>query len=417
MSRDREELDPSEPPDLALSATESGPAGQALRAAAAQIAPDPDFAVHLEARLVRASQPQQRLYLRPRHRLQPRPDHRPAAEPTGFFGQRRVQFAMSGLAVSLAVLAVFGLSVFLGRNSTSGSSAAVAVAGTPAADTVTSGDDNANRTLGPSVGNIAPDFQLTDVQTNQVVKLSSLRGKPVLLNFWGTWCPPCRAEMPEIQKLYDRMKGEAYFVGVSMGPRDAPEGVKQFVKQSNYGWTFLHDSDYAAATNYQIVGVPSTFFIDKDGVIRSLHVGGADAATLESGLQKAIAQAPAPVAVGTVASNVSGMAPTAEVVPEGEVPPAPVQTVTRPQTSPVTSVSGTLIPATPEPIESAPRMPLDDFKKLYDDPAKRPLIIDVRAKEAYDAGHIEGAISFPESDVDTRIGELPKDKLVVAYCQ
>jgi hypothetical protein len=67
--------------------------------------------------------------------------------------------------------------------------------------------------------------------------------------------------------------------------------------------------------------------------------------------------------------------------------------------------------------EPPPRMTLADFKKLYDDPAKRPLIIDVRAKEAYDAGHIKGAISFPESDVDTRLNELPKDKLVVAYCQ
>jgi rhodanese-related sulfurtransferase len=62
-------------------------------------------------------------------------------------------------------------------------------------------------------------------------------------------------------------------------------------------------------------------------------------------------------------------------------------------------------------------MTLEDFKKLYDDPAKRPIIIDVRAKETYDAGHIKGAISFPESDIDTRVGELPKDKLVVAYCQ
>jgi rhodanese-related sulfurtransferase len=67
--------------------------------------------------------------------------------------------------------------------------------------------------------------------------------------------------------------------------------------------------------------------------------------------------------------------------------------------------------------EPPPRMPLADFKALYDNPAKRPLIIDVRAKEAFDAGHIKGSISFPESDVDTRVGELPKDKLVVAYCQ
>jgi rhodanese-related sulfurtransferase len=54
---------------------------------------------------------------------------------------------------------------------------------------------------------------------------------------------------------------------------------------------------------------------------------------------------------------------------------------------------------------------------LYDDPAKRPIILDVRAKETFDAGHITGAESFPEADVDTRVSELPKDKLIVAYCQ
>lgn len=66
---------------------------------------------------------------------------------------------------------------------------------------------------------------------------------------------------------------------------------------------------------------------------------------------------------------------------------------------------------------AVPRMPLEEFKQLYDDPAKRPIIIDVRAKQAYDEGHIKGAISFPEADMDTRVSELPKDKLVIAYCQ
>ncbi len=75
---------------------------------------------------------------------------------------------------------------------------------------------------------------------------------------------------------------------------------------------------------------------------------------------------------------------------------------------------------TPEPTTlggAAPRMQIEQFRALYDDPAKRPLIIDVRAKATYDAGHIKGAISFPEADVDARIKELPKDKLIVAYCQ
>jgi 3-mercaptopyruvate sulfurtransferase SseA len=67
--------------------------------------------------------------------------------------------------------------------------------------------------------------------------------------------------------------------------------------------------------------------------------------------------------------------------------------------------------------QTAPRMPIDEFKALYDDPAKRPIILDVRAKQTYDEGHIVGAISFPEADVDTRIAELPKDKLIIAYCQ
>ena len=64
-----------------------------------------------------------------------------------------------------------------------------------------------------------------------------------------------------------------------------------------------------------------------------------------------------------------------------------------------------------------PRMSLEEFKALYDDPAKRPIILDVRAKESFDEGHIAGSISFPEADVDARAGELPKDKLIVAYCQ
>lgn len=67
--------------------------------------------------------------------------------------------------------------------------------------------------------------------------------------------------------------------------------------------------------------------------------------------------------------------------------------------------------------EAAPRMPMDQFLALYNDPAKRPVIIDVRNKDYYDQGHIRGAINIPEADVPNRLAEIPKDKLVVAYCQ
>ncbi len=86
---------------------------------------------------------------------------------------------------------------------------------------------------------------------------------------------------------------------------------------------------------------------------------------------------------------------------------------------PTLTPAATLPPSTPTVVETGPppRIPLAEFKALYDDPARRPLIIDVRSPESYQAGHIKGAISFPESDVDARVGELPRDKLIIAYCQ
>jgi hypothetical protein len=67
--------------------------------------------------------------------------------------------------------------------------------------------------------------------------------------------------------------------------------------------------------------------------------------------------------------------------------------------------------------QTAPRMPIAEFKALYDNPNTRPVILDVRAKQSYDEGHIAGAISFPEAEVDARVAELPKDRLIIAYCQ
>jgi hypothetical protein len=121
-------------------------------------------------------------------------------------------------------------------------------------------------------------------------------------------------------------------------------------------------------------------------------------------LMAALALVVSCVVVGVVVSLLSAYIPTR---------PAASDTPTA-----VALIFPTFPPApTPDASDTPPRMPLADFKKLYDDLDHRPLIIDVRAAETYDAGHIAGAISFPESDVDARIAELPKDKLIVAYCQ
>lgn len=138
----------------------------------------------------------------------------------------------------------------------------------------------------PAVGYLAPRFSLSDLGGTSR-SLKDFRGHPVWINFWATWCPPCRAEMPEMQKIYDREKGNMTFLGVSMGPRDEPLGVAQFVQLGPYTWDFVHDPNGDVMQRYQVTGIPSSYFIDKSGVIRAIHVGGADAQIIEDNLKKA----------------------------------------------------------------------------------------------------------------------------------
>lgn len=90
------------------------------------------------------------------------------------------------------------------------------------------------------------------------------------------------------------------------------------------------------------------------------------------------------------------------------------ETLSSPGVSPVATVQPTVPAGSTD--QDVPRISMDEFKALYDDPAKRPVIIDVRAASGYDAGHIKGAINFPEEQIATLVSQLPKDKLVVAYC-
>lgn len=190
---------------------------------------------------------------------------------------QRGRAVVLGVSVLLLV-AIFSAIIFLlsARNTGQVTQAAVGAS----ASVNTTGLDTAPRT-----GALAPDFNLLDVHTNLSVKLSSLRGKPVFVNFWGTWCPPCRAEMPEMQRLYDKYPGQLEIVGVSMGPRDYPEQVKNFVDQYKYPWTFIHDPDYAIATTYQVAAIPSSYFIDKNGVIKAVQVGGMNLDIMERNFQ------------------------------------------------------------------------------------------------------------------------------------
>jgi peroxiredoxin len=123
----------------------------------------------------------------------------------------------------------------------------------------------------PEVGKQAPDFEL-DTLDGQTVVLSQLQGKPVLLNFWATWCSPCVYEMPFLQQVHqDWPEDELVLLGVNIG--ESPSQAAEFMQSQGLSFTVLLDSQTAVAQKYNIEYIPTTFFIDKESVIQNVHVG------------------------------------------------------------------------------------------------------------------------------------------------
>lgn len=135
------------------------------------------------------------------------------------------------------------------------------------------------------VGQPAPDFRLLDHATNQPVSLSDYRGKAVVLNFWATWCGPCRAEMPEFKKLYDANGDRLVILAVDY--RESPEQIEFFNRDFNLTFPLLVDRPGAVQDHYGVQGLPSTFFIDAQGVLRHRAIGPALGPVLTEGLRAA----------------------------------------------------------------------------------------------------------------------------------
>ena len=121
-------------------------------------------------------------------------------------------------------------------------------------------------------GNKAADFSLKDL-SGKTVKLSDYKGKVVLLNFWASWCPPCREEMPSIQKLYARMKGKKFSILAVSVDRGGENSVRRFIKEAGYEFKILLDPEGEAASRYSVGGIPATFIIDKKGEIVDKIIG------------------------------------------------------------------------------------------------------------------------------------------------
>ncbi len=127
----------------------------------------------------------------------------------------------------------------------------------------------------PKERDLALDFTLPDLEGHKV-SLSDYKGKIVFLNFWATWCPPCRQEMPSMQTLYEKLKGEDFEMLAVSIDKPGKSVVKPFVEKRGYTFKTLLDPKGKVASQYRIVSIPTTFIIDKDGKIIDKVIGAKD---------------------------------------------------------------------------------------------------------------------------------------------
>jgi DsbE subfamily thiol:disulfide oxidoreductase len=132
----------------------------------------------------------------------------------------------------------------------------------------------------------SPDFTLTNLEGNQL-KLSEFVGEKVLfINFWATWCPPCRSEMPSIQEIHEENRDEVKVLAVNV--KESRTKVSEFINKEGYDFTVLLDKTGEVANTYLVRGIPKTVVVDKRGVIKAVHVGSMNKEQMKKIINKAL---------------------------------------------------------------------------------------------------------------------------------
>jgi cytochrome c biogenesis protein CcmG/thiol:disulfide interchange protein DsbE len=126
-------------------------------------------------------------------------------------------------------------------------------------------------TQSPQAGELAPDFYF-ETPEGEPSSLTTLKGSPVLLNFWATWCGPCRREMPYLQQIWDEWQ-EKGLVLLAINSSESSSDVESFMQSQGFSFPVLLDSQWEAGNQYGIRAIPTTFFIDREGIIQEVHVG------------------------------------------------------------------------------------------------------------------------------------------------
>ena len=138
-------------------------------------------------------------------------------------------------------------------------------------------DDTGNAAtiqIAPQEGFLAPDFTLETTKGTQI-SLSDFRGQAILVNFWASWCPPCRAEMPSMENVYREYQDKGFVVlAINVTHQDNLNDAADFVKEQGFTYPILLDEMGIASQEYQLRSLPTSFFIDREGIIQQVTLGG-----------------------------------------------------------------------------------------------------------------------------------------------
>lgn len=194
------------------------------------------------------------------------------------------------ILIIVFVLVIAGAYVLYGRLSESVETEQLAIQQTPEATPVPSEkadteseaeaqqDEEAQKAL-------APDFTVYDAEGN-AYKLSDFRGKPVVFNFWASWCSPCKGEMPDFEEAFKKYGDDVQFLIINMtdGSRETVESAKSYIDGMGYTFPVFYDTSLEAAYAYGVYAIPATYFVDAEGYCVAYANTMLDLETLEQGI-------------------------------------------------------------------------------------------------------------------------------------